>query len=165
MNPCPVIWEDNPSLRLILPYTTTINWINPTKAHYQGVYPPQSLYYGSSEGSSFFPFHISYYSSPYHITCPLLPSCPPAPSTSLFYKGVHCNCDRYRTDVDPRVAQPLPSPVSTVAVSLQENLISKDNVSHDTPLRCLKLSAMFFLSLVSFYSGVSNISSFISYQR
>ena len=52
------------------------------------------------------------------------------------------------TDIDPGAAQPTPPPWSTLDMSLQENLISKDDGSDDAPLRWLKFSTTFSLYLI-----------------
>ena len=125
MNPHPVIWSDNPSLKLVLPSTMTIKWINPTKSHYQGVYLPQSLYYGASGWSSFLPSFITNSSFPHLWTCPLLPPWHPVSYTSIFFKCAQFTGDMNREGIDPVAALPTPPPGSTVVVSLPEFVSAK----------------------------------------
>ena len=118
INPCPVIWAENPSLKIVLPSTTTTLWIKPKKSHYQGAYLPHPLYYGASGGSSLLPYSIYSSYSPHRLTCPLLSPWSPESSTSLFCKGVRWNGDRNRVDVNPGSEKPPPPTGSTLAVSL-----------------------------------------------
>ena len=124
MNPCPLIWADNPSLDIFLPSTTTIKLINPTNSHSQGGYIPQSLSYGASGGSSFLLYYISSYYYPYLITCHLLPPFPPASSTSFFCRGVLCTGYRHMVDYGPSSARPPLPPGSTLAVPMSKMLLA-----------------------------------------
>ena len=153
-----MIWSDNTSLKLVLTSTATITWINPTKAHWWGVYLLQYLYYGDSGGFYLLPSSIYSYSFNRCLTCPLLPTWLPASPTTLLWKGVLWTGDGHRVKVDPGEARPPPPPVSTLSVSLPKNRISKDDGSDEALLRCLKFSAKFSLSGSLLYSGVSSIS-------
>ena len=164
MNPWPVILWDKPSLKLVLPSTTTIKWINTTKPHYQEVYLPQLLYYRASGGYSLFPSSLSSSSCLQRTTYPLLPPWPPESPSSFFYKVVCCTGYRHMSDVDTGASWPPPPPGSTLAVSLKENRISEDDRSDDAALRWLKFSEILSLSCSSLYSGISYTPSLICYR-
>ena len=107
------------------------------------MYLPQSLYYGASGGSSYFTSSLSSFYSPHRLIFNFLPPWSPSSSISLFCRGVRCTSDRHRTDIDTVSELQPPPPGSTLAVSLPENCISKDDGYDDAPLRWIKLSKNF----------------------
>ena len=146
MKPCPLIWSDNPILKLVLPSTTTIKWINPTKHTTKGRIFLSTSTTDHQGGLLFSLLIVTILLLPHRLTFPLMPPWNTASSTSLFFKGVCCTGDRHRAGVDPGASRPPPPPGSTLAVSLPENCIGKVDGYHDAPLRWIKFSTMFSLS-------------------